>query len=198
MVCGWTIHRSVPGHKQVISFRQRIESSGLLALRASWRTWRRGGGPASLGEKESSKLSTGVGHLLQIALRSQSRFAPSHKQIHLGSCDYVSDVPQPDAETGIPGRPVGHFENGSPSVPLRAIVGGGRGIPGASLFRFSGRGLPIEITCRRTSEFDSSGPVSVCASSFCSAHEKRATSPNAAHQRDTDKPSTWINPAPEP
>jgi hypothetical protein len=100
------IHHSVPGHKQVNCFANVLNLQGLAGVVPP--EVRGGGGAAAsiAPGNQIQELPTGVGHLLQIAIRSQSRFAPSHKQIYFGSCDYHSDVPAAKRRKRIPATPV--------------------------------------------------------------------------------------------
>jgi hypothetical protein len=68
------------------------------------------------------KSPTGVGHLLEIAIRFQSRFAPSQTQTHFGSRDYEFPVAQASTEDRIPGPPYSILRMGPSLYPLRAIL----------------------------------------------------------------------------
>src|ERR1035438_2499892 len=124
MVCGWTIHRSVPGNKQVNSFRQRIESSGLGSRCDSWRGASGGGGAeATSAAATKSRNVTPPG-----AIYYKSRFDPNpdlppRKRRHIlevAIMNYLSRGQAAKPEFWDPR--IGIFKFGSPLYPLRAIL----------------------------------------------------------------------------
>jgi len=118
MVCGWTIHRSTPEHKQVISFVNVLNLQGFEGREASASSVTAGRKGALPRRVRILNCRWGVCHLLAIEPRFQSRFAPSQTQTHFGSCDYEFPVARPCSETEFREPGIAIFKFGSPFVLL--------------------------------------------------------------------------------
>ena len=170
MVCGQG-HSSLCSEKQASHFfRQRIESSGFGCYGSPVRKWRRWRAGSKRGGNQIQKCHPSRSHLLQIALRFQSRFAPSHRQVHFGICDYEFPSCAGKHRNRILGCRYRHSKERVPLYPFKAILEERSAATREPFLLISRRGGQIEIVCLT----EQKSPVLV---------GQAGGNPDAAHQR---------------